>query len=124
MRTKIRGSIGRVSFECPSCHKSHFLEFKVVSCDEPKEEVEPMKFRKPSPQEVSQFARTKGYEVDGDYFCSYYESVGWKVGRKAMKSWKGAVHTFIRNQQAWGRSKYVKKIQTHSTVKVNVGYQH
>ena len=28
---------------------------------------------------------------------NYYESNGWKVGRNPMKSWKGAVVTWMKN---------------------------
>lgn len=48
-------------------------------------------FKKPIPCEVTEYAKSKGISLDGNVFCSYYESNGWKVGRNPMKSWKAAV---------------------------------
>ena len=49
------------------------------------------RFIRPSPQEVTEYAKSKNIELDGGVFCSYYESNGWKVGRNPMQSWKAAV---------------------------------
>ncbi len=51
----------------------------------------PGKFIKPTVKEVTKYAKTIGYELDGQAFCDYYESNGWRVGRNPMKSWHGAV---------------------------------
>jgi hypothetical protein len=44
-------------------------------------------------------------------FIDYYETVGWIVGRKQMKSWPHAVKrwvrtTYQRKQQAWRKQAY------------------
>ncbi len=57
----------------------------------------PGKFIKPTDKEVTEYAKTIGYELDGERFCSHYESNGWKVGRNPMKSWKAAVKTWKSN---------------------------
>ena len=49
------------------------------------------RFVKPAAQEVTEYAKSKDIDLDGNIFCDYYESNGWKVGRNAMKSWKAAV---------------------------------
>jgi hypothetical protein len=36
-----------------------------------------------------------------DKFWHYYESVGWKVGKHEMKSWKAAVRTWELNQKKY-----------------------
>lgn len=54
-------------------------------------------FVPPTPEEVEAYAKTKGYEVDGKYFCDWYEAADWRTkdGTK-MTSWKQAVI-------GWGR---------------------
>lgn len=51
-------------------------------------------FTAPEPAEVEEYAKTLDFKLDGSEFCDYYESVGWMVGRKPMKSWKAAVRTW------------------------------
>lgn len=51
-------------------------------------------FCKPSALEVSTYAKTIGFELDGQKFCDHYESNGWKVGRNPMRSWEAAVRTW------------------------------
>jgi hypothetical protein len=38
-----------------------------------------------------------------DKFWHYYESVGWKVGKHEMKSWKAAVRTWELNQKKYDK---------------------
>lgn len=54
-------------------------------------------FGKPTPQEVSEYANSLGFSLDGDYFCDYYEARGWKLSQGPMKDWKAAVRTWKRN---------------------------
>lgn len=51
-------------------------------------------FRKPTPQEVTDYGREIGFFVDGKHFCNYYESKGWVIGKAPMKSWKAAVRVW------------------------------
>jgi hypothetical protein len=56
------------------------------------------KFIKPTPAEVTEYAKTIGFRIDGDYFCSFYEARGWKYSRGLpMKNWKAAVVTWKKN---------------------------
>lgn len=46
------------------------------------------RFKKPTKQELI----AEGLDdVNADKFLAYYESIGWKVGKKPMKSWRGSV---------------------------------
>lgn len=54
------------------------------------------RFIKPSPEEVTKYASEHNMQVDGQQFCDFYESKGWKVGKNPMINWKAAVRT-------WGR---------------------
>jgi len=54
------------------------------------------RFQKPEPEEVNRYATEIGAKVDGQAFCDFYESKGWKVGNAAMKDWKASVRTWNR----------------------------
>ena len=49
------------------------------------------KFQKPSAQEVTDYAQSIGFQLDGEHFVSHYEAKGWKIGKTPMKNWKAAV---------------------------------
>lgn len=51
-------------------------------------------FLKPTPAEVSEYAQSIGYALDGAYFCDTYEARGWMVGRSPMKDWKAVVRNW------------------------------
>ncbi|MFA5321984.1 MAG: hypothetical protein WC373_04865 [Smithella sp.] len=55
------------------------------------------KFSKPLPSEVSEYAKSIGFNLDGQKFCDYYEAKGWVIGKSPMKSWKAAVRTWKSN---------------------------
>jgi hypothetical protein len=57
-------------------------------------------FIKPTLTEVSNYMKSlkfDDYEREADRFMHHFESNGWKVGRNPMKSWVGAVNTWIMN---------------------------
>lgn len=54
------------------------------------------KFTPPTVDEVREYCQECGSAVDPGQFCSYYESIGWKVGSNPMKCWKSAVQTWVR----------------------------
>ena len=60
--------------------------------DKPANSRTPMK--RPTLEEVQACIAERGYNVDAEAFIAYYESVGWKVGNKAMKSWQHALVTW------------------------------
>lgn len=55
-------------------------------------------FKKPTADEVSAYGREIGFEIDGEHFCSYYESKGWMIGKSRMRNWKAAVRTWKKRQ--------------------------
>ena len=57
------------------------------------------KFVPPTVQEVAGYCQEKGYAVDAERFVSYYEAIGWKVGRNPMKSWQAAVRTWASKEK-------------------------
>lgn len=73
-----------------------------------KEKRKVARFRAPSPAEVSeyaqQYAATKNLDLraidfDPEYFCDYYESNGWHVGKQPMKDWKATVRRWLRTSK-------------------------
>ncbi len=58
-------------------------------------------FKKPTMEEVREYVAEKSYNlVDPEHFYDYYESVGWKVGKKDMKDWKRAIANWQRMEKA------------------------
>ncbi len=73
-----------------------------------------IKFAKPSVQEISEYAKSIGFNLEAEKFFDHYETTGWMYGKSHMKNWKAAVRTWKRNQGG----NYV----TRTTPVKNVGY--
>lgn len=56
------------------------------------------RFIPPSPQEVTDYAASIGFKLDGEYFCDHYETNGWVRGKTKMKDWRRAVKTWKHNK--------------------------
>jgi molybdenum cofactor biosynthesis enzyme MoaA len=56
------------------------------------------KFIKPTPIEVTIYAKSIGFKLDGQNFVDFYESKGWVVGKSPMKDWRAAVRTWKRQK--------------------------
>ncbi len=69
-----------------------------------KKEYAHVSFSKPKPEDVTAYARSIGFELDGQYFCDRYEANGWKVGRAPMKNWQAAVRTWKKNNYEGGKT--------------------
>lgn len=54
----------------------------------------PKRFTPPTTDEVSAYAKEKGYLIDADRFVDFYASKGWLVGKSPMKDWKAAVRNW------------------------------
>jgi hypothetical protein len=54
----------------------------------------PLNFQKPEGAQVTKYASSIGYRLDGQEFCDFYESKGWMIGKNHMKDWKAAVRTW------------------------------
>lgn len=53
---------------------------------------------RPTLAEVQGYIAEKGYRVDAEAFMAYYDSVGWRIGNKPMKSWHSALTTWERRE--------------------------
>jgi len=61
-------------------------------------------FLKPSVSEVTAYAKSIGFDLNGSRFCDFYESNGWRVGKNAMKNWQAAVRTWRQNDYGGGKN--------------------
>lgn len=59
------------------------------------------KFAPPTLEEVAEYVRHRGSDVDPQGFIDFYAAKGWMVGRTPMKDWKAA----CRNAESWDRWK-------------------
>jgi hypothetical protein len=55
------------------------------------------KFQPPSLQDVSDFCKERGNDVDPERWMDHYTSNGWMVGKNRMKDWRAAVRTWEKN---------------------------
>ncbi len=71
-----------------------------------------IRFAPPSPADVNAYAAEIGAaQVDGERFCDFYASKGWRVGSQPMKDWRAAVRTWAkRDTNAHPPDKPVKTV--------------
>lgn len=66
--------------------------------DSDKKEKKPMRFIKPTINEIKDYCKERNNKIDPEAFYSYYESNGWMVGKNKMKNWKMAMVTWEKHQ--------------------------
>ena len=59
---------------------------------------------RPTLAEVREYIAEKGYRVDAETFMAYYDSIGWRIGNKPMKSWRSALTTWERRDNPGGKA--------------------
>jgi len=73
------------------------------------------RFIKPTAEEVTEYAKSIDFKLDGNDFVDFYESKGWRVGKTPMKSWPAAVRTWKKrhaNEQSNpGGKKHFKHLE-------------
>ena len=67
---------------------------KLVKEKERELEVDSKKFLKPNFEQVRDYCVERKNGIDPQRFLDYYESIGWKIGNKPMKSWQAAIRTW------------------------------
>jgi len=83
----------------PETNKRRTGDEQETTNEEDKETIREAKkekgrFKKPTAQQVTKYARSIGYELDGQVFIDFYESKGWLIGKNKMKDWKATVRTW------------------------------
>lgn len=59
----------------------------------------PIRFQKPTVEEIKAYAEQQRYVLDAQAFWDFYESKGWKVGNSPMKNWPAAVRNWVRKDR-------------------------
>lgn len=57
------------------------------------------RFTPPTREEVENYCKTRGNNVDPQGFLDHYEANGWMRGKTKIKDWKACVRTWERNQK-------------------------
>lgn len=55
------------------------------------------RFSPPSVDEVREYCKERGNNVDPEKFVDYYTANGWMAGKSKMKDWRAAVRTWEKN---------------------------
>ena len=76
------------------------------------------RFVRPTSEQVAEYCRERKNGIDAEAFCNYYDSVGWKVGKKPMKDWKAAVRTWERRN----REEQQERSAANPNPSVKLGY--
>lgn len=58
------------------------------------------RFIPPTVEEVSEYCRERGNNVDAQCFVDFYSSKGWYVGKSKMRDWKASVRTWERKERS------------------------
>lgn len=68
------------------------IDHQAAEAEDAEQKPKRKRFVKPTAAEVLEYCAEKGYtHVDVDAFIAHYESVGWRVGKNPMVSWRAAV---------------------------------
>ena len=52
------------------------------------------RFTPPTTDDIKEYARQSGINIDAERFVDFYSSKGWMVGKTKMKDWKAAVRNW------------------------------
>jgi len=74
------------------------IKYKEGSATPPLEQIS-KRFQKPTPEQVTEYARSIGVVLDGRAFCDSYEAKGWLIGKSPMKNWEATVRNWKRREK-------------------------
>ena len=69
------------------------------------------RFVPPTLEQVQDYCRERGNDVDAQRFIDFYESKGWMVGKNKMKDWKACVRTWERGSKKAESPKNIDKLK-------------
>lgn len=67
------------------------------------------RFTPPTLQEVEEYAKEKGYDLDCEYFWDYWESIGWKRNGTTIKDWKATLRNWVKRESKTSKPKQKTK---------------
>lgn len=83
-----------------------------ISAEKPQKRT---RFVKPTFEQIAEYCRERGNNVDPQRFFDYYEANGWTQGKgKPIKNWQAAVRTWERNE--YGSQAKSKEQQKTSSI--------
>jgi hypothetical protein len=62
------------------------------------------RFTAPTPQEVTAYAESIEFALDGHQFVDFYQARGWLIGKTPMKDWHAAVRTWKTRDRQRGET--------------------
>ena len=68
--------------------------------------AKPPRFIPPNIQDVRDYCKERGNNVDPENFWDFYQAKNWMVGKNKMKDWKAAVRTWERNRKGERTDRY------------------
>lgn len=75
------------------------------------------RFSKPTVQEIADYSKSIGFNLEAEKFFDYYESKGWLIGKSPMKDWKAAIRNWNKNTN--GGNSNVKSDHGYATAQTN-----
>ena len=71
---------------------------KDIGGNNPTQEKKKSRFVIPTVEEVQEYCRERGNNIDAQHFVDYYSARGWMLGKSHIKDWKACVRTWERNE--------------------------
>jgi hypothetical protein len=84
-----------------------------LSCPSSIPKRESTKFSPPTVEQVQEYIKQNGIDIDAATFVDWNMSKGWRVGSEPMRDWKAAVRTWWRRQQQFKQVETEKPITTN-----------
>lgn len=86
-------SIGKISIDKDSIDKNSI-------CVEPKHTQKPIRnIIPPTVEMVREYCLERNNGIDPEYFCDFYSSKGWLVGKTKMKDWQAAIRNWEKQDK-------------------------
>lgn len=101
MREKRRAEKSQINQVCPKVsHSVPNVPHIDIDIDVDKDLKAVSKARPKNAMEVTEYAKTINFNLDGELFVDYYKAQGWKQKNgRPLKDWKAAVRTWARREK-------------------------
>ena len=76
-------------------------------------------FVPPTVEQVREYCKEHGYNIDPVLFVAYYEARDWYLTRGKVKSWEACVSTWVRNDAAREKERMKNGQNYQENIKVN-----
>ena len=76
---------------------------EVINGDTDSNKKSKKKFTKPNPEQVTEYAKSINFNLDGQLYCDRNDAGGWMVGKNKMRDWKASVRYWQATD--WNKNK-------------------